>query len=199
MDETIIKKVEKIVIAASQNKKNRFSYNAWENHIKIVYDLSLLLAKKLGADGEIVAIAALLHDIASLKNKKYVKEHHVHGLWIARQILEKLNYPEDRLMKVLHCIYAHRGSKKIPRETLEAKIVASADAMSHIVYFPSILRLAIIPYQMPLNEAVPWSLAKIKRSWNKIELPAGKKMVKPHYEAICLICNYIVKNKTPES
>jgi len=145
-----------------------------------------------------VSIAALLHDIASLKNKKYVKEHHVHGLKIARQILEKLNYPENRIKQVLHCIYAHRGSKKIPRKTLEAKIVACADAMSHIVHFPSILRLALIPYQMPLNKAVPWSLAKIKRSWNKIDLPEGKKMIKPQYEAVLLICGYIVKKqKTP--
>ena len=195
MDNSLIKKVRDQVIAASRNKGNRFSIDAWENHISIVEDLAAKLAKVYHADAEIVILAALLHDIASLKAQKYVKEHHIHSQRFAAEILEQLDYPAERIGKVQHCIYYHRGLVKIPDDNIEARIVASADAMSHIIHFLSILRLAVFSYKMPLEKTVPWSLKKIRKSWKKISLPLGRRMVGRQYKAIFVVCEYAVKNK----
>lgn len=195
MNKIIIEKVRKIVISASRNKKNRFSIDAWENHISIVENLAAKLAKHYHADAEIVALAALLHDIASLKAEKYVAKHHIHSQKFAWKILKRLHYPAQRIRKVQLCIYYHRGMVKIPTDNIEAKIVASADAMSHIIHFLSILRLAVFSYKMSLEETVPWSLKKIRKSWRKISLPFGKQMVSRQYRAIFVVCEYAVKNK----
>jgi len=48
-----------------------------------------MLTSKTGADEEIVEIAALLHDIASIKYND-VENHHISGAKEAERILKKL-------------------------------------------------------------------------------------------------------------
>jgi len=189
----IVETIKQRVIDASNDPQNIFSPGAWENHIKLVFEFGRLLADKLNADTEIVDLAALLHDIASLLRAEWVKNHHVHSVKIAKEWLSELNYPPERVEQVCHCIYAHRAIQSIPRQTKEADCVASADAMSHIVHFPSLLRLALIANQLELKEAVSWSLEKIKKSYEKL-LPEAKPLIQAQYDAIFIMCSYIDKS-----
>ncbi len=187
----VIEVIRQRVIDAANDPNNAFSPEAWDNHIRIVVQFSKILANKFEADLEIIELAALLHDIASLLNFEWVTDHHIYGEKIARHWLAELNYPQEKIDQVCHCILSHRGSLKIPRETIEADCVASADALSHIANFPSILRLALVSHKMTLKEAVPWSLNKIERSWNKIT-PEAKILVEDQYKAIQIMCAYII-------
>ncbi|MGV8981150.1 HD domain-containing protein [Clostridium sp.] len=56
-------------------------------------------AEKLGADSEIVEIAALLHDYAGIKDHTMAKEQHIYGAVEAKRILIEFNYPKDRIQK----------------------------------------------------------------------------------------------------
>ncbi|MCX6742675.1 MAG: HD domain-containing protein, partial [Candidatus Parcubacteria bacterium] len=148
-----------------------------------VVENAKILAKKLGTDLEIVTIAAWMHDYASIYDFKLYKDHHIHGLKFAQEILSGLNYPQDKIDKVKHCIEAHRGSQGIKRQTLEAECVASADAMAHITNFPALLILAWKVHNMDYQTGIDWALAKMERSWNKL-IPEAKELVKEKYEAV---------------
>ena len=63
-------------------------YDFWNEHIKYVYVESQKLAKKYGADMEIVKLGALLHDIALICNVGDRKDHHINGKILAEEILD---------------------------------------------------------------------------------------------------------------
>ena len=179
----IIKNIGKIVENACKKDTNAYGNGSYSHHILTVVKYSKMLARKLKADMEIVEIAALLHDYASVVNKKWKENHHIYGSRLAEEVLKKYNYPKDKIEQVKHCIVSHRASKKIPRETIEAKIVASADAMAHFDKFNSLLYFAFTKGGMGIDEGTKWVLGKLERDWKKL-MPEAKEMVRGKYEGI---------------
>ncbi len=100
------------------------------DHTERVWKLSTQLAKEENADLEIVQTAALLHDIARLKEDKGEVECHAKGgAKLAREILKRLNFPEEKVDKICYAIDVHRHSTNINPETKEAKILQDADRL----------------------------------------------------------------------
>lgn len=178
--------LRKLVEQQCRDKANIFGYEIWTYHMVIVIQYAKLLAEKLGADTEIVEIAAILHDYASVKGKELFDEHHIHGANEAERILRGYGYPQERIDKVKHCIRSHRGSQSIPRESKEAICVASADAMAHIDQIPSLLHMVYFKKKMAIDEGAKWVKDKIERSWNKL-CPEAKEMVRSKYESAKII------------
>lgn len=181
------KKIKKIVEdkvrEACFSEKNQYGSSVWKFHILSVVKFSLILGKKLKADLEILELAALLHDYGAVMDEEFAKEHHIYGARLAGELLSELKYPEEKIKKVQVCIYAHRGSLKIPRKTLEEKIVASADAMAHVTEVVDMMFLTFGLRGEKTVEGAKWLRAKLERSWNKI-MPEGKEMVKEDYKII---------------
>ena len=84
----MVYEVRKLVEDACKSSSNNFGYEIWIHHILSVVKFAKLLARKTGADGGIVELAALLHDYASVKNKDWIKEHHTHGAREAEKMPE---------------------------------------------------------------------------------------------------------------
>jgi hypothetical protein len=75
---------------------------------------------------------------------RFVEEgepHHLRGVRLARDFLASTGFPEEKTEKVLHCIESHRSSRPPTPATLEARIVASADNVSHLVDFDFLSRM----------------------------------------------------------
>ena len=72
MNSKLLDSVEKYVKKQIEEYKESSldHYDFWEEHVKYVYDESMLLAGFYGADKEIVALGALLHDIACIYNHR---------------------------------------------------------------------------------------------------------------------------------
>ncbi|OIO08474.1 hypothetical protein CO115_00950 [Candidatus Falkowbacteria bacterium CG_4_9_14_3_um_filter_36_9] len=174
-------KVRDLVKKACYANKNIYTHTVWPYHIIPVVGHSLFLAKKLGADKEAVELAAYLHDYSSLLDHNTAKDHHNHSSLLARKILTGLKYPEEKIKEVVYCIYTHRGSIKLKRETLEAKIVASADAMSHISDLADMFYLTFGVHKYQTRKGVAWLKKKINQSWQKI-MPAGREIIKDDYK-----------------
>ena len=100
----IIEKVKSYVITQSENykKTSEDSYDFWNEHIKYVYNESIILANKYNADLEIVSLGALLHDIALINRVGERKDHHINGEIIAKQVLTDLKYDNEYLKILLH-------------------------------------------------------------------------------------------------
>ena len=125
----IVKEIKKLVKETCEKKSNYFGGRAWAYHISSVVDNAKILAEKLNADKEVVELAALLHDYSSVLNKEFYSEHHIHSARLAEEILKTYNYPQKKIEMVKHCIFSHRASKNIARETKEAQI--SSHHQSH--------------------------------------------------------------------
>jgi len=185
------KKIEKIRATAKKacySPKNKFTETAWEYHILPVVRHSLALGKKLKADLAVLEIAALLHDHAGITDMKLYPSHHIHGAKIAEKILKKYNWPQEKIEAVKHCIQTHRGSIKLKHKTLEAKILASADAMSHITEPADMFYLTYGVHKYKTKQGSQWLKKKLERSWKKI-MPEGKKMIEKDYNIIMNLLN----------
>ncbi len=178
----IVEEIRKFVEEECKKKVNYFGYGIWAHHIIYVVKYAKLMAKRVGANEEIVEIAALLHDYASVKDYKLYEDHHLHGAELAEQILKKYNYPLNKIEKVKHCILSHRGSKIISKLTKESLCVVDADSMAHFDSIPSLFYLAFFSHKMNINEANNWLIQKLERSWNKLS-PEAKEVIKAKFEA----------------
>lgn len=176
MTRSNIEKIKEIVKKRCPKDQVNWEY---DGHILLVAKYSKLLAKKLKANGEIVEIAALLHDITKWRNSK---NHHITGAKEAEKILKKLEYSRDKIEKIKHCIYSHRGSQNIKRETKEAVCVASADAMAHFESIPSLYYIAFIIKGKDFFEGEKWVRNKLKRDWDRL-IPEAKEIIKNKYNA----------------
>ena len=110
-------------------------YDHWNNHIKYVVDEALKLAKKLGADLEIVELGATLHDVALVANVGTKADHNINGAKIAKELLEKYSYPQEKLDRVIGCVLNHRSSKDATN--IEELCVADADIIAHFYNIPN--------------------------------------------------------------
>jgi len=103
------------------------------SHVERVFNLCLHIGKAEGADLEVLALSALLHDIARpLEDSGKVEDHALEGARIAARFLKGLGYPEERVKAVAHAIESHRFSGGPEPETLEAKILSDADKLDAI-------------------------------------------------------------------
>lgn len=123
-------------------------------HIESVAKNAELLAEKYGADKEVVIIAAWLHDIASITDYSMYEEHHVYGATIAKEILNELNYEDEKTELVQKCVFNHRGSVNLEKLSKEELCVVDADAISHFDSVPSLLYLAYVERKMNIEEGV---------------------------------------------
>lgn len=126
----------------------------WDLHIKIVVKYALHLAEVEKADKEVVELAALLHDIGRIKFGG--KDHDITGIPEAEKILKELNYSEEVIEKVTHCIKTHRANVNRPAETKEAEIIRDADAISHFDAIGFLFKVALNKSKGNIEEAANW-------------------------------------------
>lgn len=106
------------------------------DHVMRVYKLSLLLAKdEEEVDLDVLIPATLLHDIARVKESKDKTgktDHAILGSDMAEKILRELEYEEDKIEKIKHCIASHRFRSGNEPKSIEAKILFDADKLDAI-------------------------------------------------------------------
>jgi len=179
----ITKEIANLVEKTCKKKSNYYGYGAWSHHIVSVVKYAKILAKKLKADEEVIEIAALLHDYASVLDKKLYPQHHIHGARLAGEILTKYKYPKAKIEIIKKCILNHRASIKRKRASIEEKIIASADSMAHFDNVDSLLQLAYVIHKMGIDEGTKWVLEKLERSYKKL-IPEAKEIIEKKYKAI---------------
>ncbi|MBD3191608.1 MAG: HD domain-containing protein [Candidatus Heimdallarchaeota archaeon] len=185
----IINKIRKIVKIACLSKRNSFGEHVWDTHILKVVRYAKMLGEQLEADLEILEIAGLLHDYASILNKENYEDHHIIGADLAGNILSQLGYSQEKIEQVQHCILTHRGSQELPRKTLEAKILANADALAHFDTIPALLWVEFITKESDLKEGIDQVKNKLQRSWDKLN-PEAQKLITDKYQAAKIVLTY---------
>lgn len=124
-----------------------------------------------------------MHDIAVVSNVGHQQEHHINGSIIAEELLNKYNYPKDRIERVKQCVLNHSASKELQRNTIEEEIIADADAMAHFDKIPSLFFIAYKRKNLDIKKASNWVKTKLENDYNKLS-PRTKKEQKNRYENI---------------
>jgi uncharacterized protein len=107
--------------------------HAWD-HTERVYGLCMHIGRAEGADLEVLAIAAYLHDVGRPfeDESKGTICHAEKGAEIAKTLL--VNYPlsTEKKSNIVHCIGSHRFRGNNPPESLEARTLFDADKLDSI-------------------------------------------------------------------
>lgn len=156
----------------------------YQYHIRRVEINAMMLAKQLGANLEVVRLAALLHDIGRLVQGTSEK-HHLTGPPIAAKILRECGYPAQIIEPVYLCILNHRCEQSYIPNTLEEKIIAVADAMSHL---ESILTYYFGYPRGKFPESFYEARDLFFKDWNKLSiLPLAQEIMQPYYDAVIIL------------
>ena len=106
------------------------------DHIMRVYNLAMTIAKtENNVDMDVLQAGVLLHDIGGAKESNDSSgqtDHAVIGAEMAKPILEKFGFSDDKIKHVQECILTHRYRTNNKPETIEAKIVHDADKLETV-------------------------------------------------------------------
>ena len=106
------------------------------SHVERVYNTCIKIGQELKANMKLLKIAALLHDIGRINEKKdpMNRNHAEISAKKAREFLaaNKFDLSHKNIDDVVHAIKAHSFSNNISPQTIEAKILSDADKIDAI-------------------------------------------------------------------
>lgn len=151
-------------------------------HIEPVVKSAKNLALKFNADVQVVEIASYLHDVTKITGDR--KKHHITGAKYAEVFLSKYNIEEWKVESIKNCIKKHRGLSEYTRDTIEEKIVATADAIAHIEHPLTLFYAWYGKRQCQIDEGADGIINKLQKSWEKIEFEDVKKELEEKYKIL---------------
>ncbi len=135
------------------------------------------IAKKLGADLEIVKIGLNLMDLklGEAKSLGKIKEHIAMSVEASKTFLSKFNLPKEKTDKILNCVEGHHGTKKWICK--EAEICANADCYRFLSLKNWLFTLIELNDLKLLEE-------KAEEKWRVLSLDICKKELESDYKLI---------------
>lgn len=155
----------------------------WDFHVKPVVEIVKIMACKYGADYNSLWLAAILHDIARAHDKE---PHDEVGAEMAYDFLRDNGLSAYHASPVQAIILTHSCKKHKP-ESLEQKVLATADAVAHFQH-PFYLWYHTISPE-PFEKLLAWNLKKIERDFRrKIFFKEERELVRGQYETMKQWC-----------
>lgn len=181
----IIEKVKSYVEEECRKDTSLYGYDPFPFHFALVAEYAGRLADELGADKEVLLVAAWLHDIGSIIVGR--ADHHLTGARIAEEKLREFGYDEAKIGLVKACILHHRGSQQTERSTLEEQILAEADVLSNFDNVAGIFKAAFVYEKLSQGEAKEAVRRKLVNKYAQLHFDRSKELIKPKYEATMLL------------
>lgn len=182
--------VEKFYLQ-NQNSVSQEWFNlVYEGHLLVVVKNAEDLAKKYNANFEFCSAGALLHDLAYAITDKNDPELDQKSANLGREALQSLGYSEQEITIIIdQIVNSHSATGQMP-ESLEAKIVSTADSITHFeTPFYSYVNwhhLIFEPDQYDKFKA--WVLKKLERDLNtKIFFDEERERVRKMYESLKMV------------
>ena len=166
------------------------NYGIWfyNTHLLAVEKSAKILLEKFPkAKGEVVMLGVWLHDLQRIRCVK--GDHQKIGALEAEKVLNEFGANQKLIKEVKEIILSHSCERKKPAN-LEAKILSTADAMSH--YMNDFYLDITIRIKKDIKKAKKFVLTKTEKDYNKkIYFDFARKMVKKQHEAL----RFVFKNK----
>lgn len=112
--------------------KSLVTKELFNNHIRLVAEYGIKLAKFYNADIQIVELSSYLHDFTVIHNFEHPHEHAIKGSGIADSLLKQFKYSDDIISRVNSTIASHIKHKGGDFDSNEALCLYNADIMSQL-------------------------------------------------------------------
>ena len=155
-----------------EQETNILTPHFYAEHIALVSDYADQLGRELGGDPEVIELASCLHDISAIINFNTLPSHHLESANLAADLLEKHDYPREKIDHVRECIEKHTTPIQADQGTIEAVCVSNADAMSQIANPAFWIFFAVKLRSLDYAVAKQWYLDRIDANWNALIEPA---------------------------
>jgi HD superfamily phosphodiesterase len=149
------------------------------------------IASQVQASIEKAVSGALLHDVADTTMLRSNPEHESASVVLARQILHDATFSDEEIEEIIvQVLGPHSCYPDNMPQTLEAKVLATADALGHLsTEFYDVIKPENMKEWFDLGltaeEHRQWVLKKIDRDfYNKIFFENIRKQVRPRYEEL---------------
>lgn len=176
----IVDAVKEYVTGECSSSRNAFGSAFFEQHVLVVREYSALLAKALGADAEIVELAAYLHDMGAVSDFAALSRHPAAGAEIAQKVLQEQGYPAERTERVARCVMSHSSPVQMGGGLPEEVCLSNADAMSQITKPSYWLYYAFQVRQFGFAEGREWLRQRVESNWVALIPPARQLIEREH-------------------
>ena len=151
-----------------------------------VADFASELSAKYKANEELARAAALLHDIADAKMSRFNPEHEEASLAIARELLVKSGYNDEEIQLIVEdAIRYHSCNEGRAPESLEGKILSTADSLAHLKTDFYVYAVYARATEDSLAEIKEWALKKLERDFHaKIQFDDVREEVRAEYDML---------------
>ncbi|MFC6826257.1 HD domain-containing protein [Halopelagius fulvigenes] len=147
------------------------------NHILNVVELASDIARREGADVDVVRVAALFHDISKLEAEQEV--HAEEGARVAREYLEaRAEFPQSFVEQVCDVVSTHSYQGPLTDVSLETRCLIEADILDKVGANGTALMLLRMGYEarthMEASEMVERVLERGRDATDRIESDAAE-------------------------
>ena len=171
-------------------------------HIVEVVAYGQQLAKRTGADEEIVTMAAYFHDIS--RASAGAEDHNVKSAEIAREWLRQRGYPAERIERVAEAIIAHMRPVTGPERQsvpLEGRVLYDADKVSRAQGFGLLGVLVRLGKQISwedlgyrqLADAVKTGRDVTQEAYRTLYTDAARDLAGPGYDRAIEFCDHLLR------
>ena len=173
---------------AYKNAKNPLKSHGPDHHWR-VYQNALLLANKQGVkyDPEVLAGAALLHDMAAYYPEIAGDEYHQYDYKFAEELLAEIDFPKDKIPATIGAIANHGSDPKFRTndESIETTLLRDADKID--VFGPiGVARIIMVRTLKgdTLEQIIDdfYTKGHLKRKWDSITSQAARDIAQADYE-----------------
>lgn len=180
--------VEQVYLSSKQN----IALWMWQNHLQFVAQKALELSGKFNANADLAVAGAFLHDFGDVFVSRHANNHEEISKQEAIKVLQKADYSSQEIQEILENVIApHSCYEGNMPETLEGKVLATADALAHLTTdFYVQFAWKNMPDGKSYQEFLVWVSEKLERDFNdKIFFEEIKKEVQEKYLALKLVFN----------
>ena len=157
----LVNAIRDLIEDVCRRGKGPFDMDFFEKHICVMAGIADTLARALGADREVVALSAYLHDITAVEEYTSVAKHHILGGDRAVEILSDYGYPAEKIAAIRQCILTHSAPLALHQGTVEEVCISNADAASQMLMPGYWLHYAFSAKQFGYRQGLDWYLKKI--------------------------------------
>ena len=170
-----------------KNSRRSIAHWFWDHHVKVVAQKAIILAEKYNASVDFVFVGALLHDLADVWMERTDVLFESKSRLKAEKILRKAGYQHKEIDTIItQIIEPHSCRLSHLPQILEGKILASADALTHLQtdFYQSLKKMGLPENVLPGNFD-EWALGKIEHDFNnKIFFDDEMEQVRKDYERL---------------
>ena len=182
METERLRKLEKIVKEYLGSKEQQSPAHGFD-HVKRVMLRAMRLAEIYSADKELLAAAALLHDVEEDYDAK--EGHAERSAEKAEELLKAAGYNQSETEKIKELIKSHSSEDDFDAQSIEARILFDADKLDGIGAI-GIARVFMYAGKlgMSVSEAVEWYRRKIEKAKERLYTEEARKIAEENLEFV---------------